>query len=134
MIEVLKNIKEILAQNLVRLREKRNWTQQKLADEATLSLRGVQQIEYKQRWPRPQQIKSLADAFGVDEYELFSPEGDRAPSIDEALTVLTRFVSERSSDNAQGHANVLAGIEALKAGRASVHPLPDASNKKKRLK
>jgi transcriptional regulator with XRE-family HTH domain len=54
-----------LAANVVRLRNRRGWSQQKAADAADIDLKHLQKVEYGSLNPTLRTLVSLAMAFGV---------------------------------------------------------------------
>lgn len=58
-------VKRHLAANLARLRARRGWSQQKVADEAGLDLKHVQKLEYGALNPSLLTLVRLAQAFDV---------------------------------------------------------------------
>lgn len=71
-ILLVKDIPDILAANLVRLRDQAKYTQAGLAKAAKLSTSAISHIEYKQRWPHIKQLRTIARVLGVDVQELFT--------------------------------------------------------------
>ena len=66
----MEKIREILAENLVRLRGK--MTQSELCDRANISLRYYSDIETsKKKWPQPDKLEALAAALGASPEDLF---------------------------------------------------------------
>ena len=65
------NVAENLANNLIRLRKERGWTQDMLAQFSELSQNAITAIESKKRWPGLTTVQKLAKAFGVSEEDLF---------------------------------------------------------------
>jgi len=57
------SLEQLLGKRIVQLREERKWTQEKLAAEADLNPRHLQQIEYGELWPRVATLRKLANAF-----------------------------------------------------------------------
>jgi transcriptional regulator with XRE-family HTH domain len=62
-----------LAANIRRLRERRGWTQEQLAEVAGLASRYVQTLESPKATPRALVLVAIADAFEVDIGTLFKP-------------------------------------------------------------
>lgn len=59
-----------IGDNLKRIRESRQMTQQELADKAELGLRNVVRLESDATEPQFKTVKRLAEALGVDPSEL----------------------------------------------------------------
>lgn len=64
------SLEELLGTRIRELREEREWTQEKLASEANLAPRHIQQIEHGERWPRVATLKKLAKAFKMAPEEI----------------------------------------------------------------
>lgn len=64
------SLEESLGRRIRQLREQRGWTQEKLADEAGLASRHIQQLEHGERWPRADTLRRLAEAFGIEAEEI----------------------------------------------------------------
>lgn len=59
------SLKDLLGKRIVQLRVEREWTQERLAAEAELAARYIQQLEHGQRWPREVTLEKLARAFQI---------------------------------------------------------------------
>ena len=91
-------MKNILAGNIRRLRKKKKMSQNALAERAEISFRGLQAIEYGITWPGIETITAIAHALDVSEVELFQDlEHLPAPTPEQAVTILSQFVREKSS-------------------------------------
>lgn len=73
-------ILETLSANIKKLRKERSWTQEKLAEEANLSVQAINFFEGKRRWPGEDSLSKLAAALGVEVYQLFVPQ-DKEPIV-----------------------------------------------------
>jgi transcriptional regulator with XRE-family HTH domain len=73
-------IEEVIATNVRRLRNARNWTQEALAEKAQLSSRYVGAIERANVSARVSIIGRIADAFGVEPAELLKRSKPKARS------------------------------------------------------
>ncbi|MBR1403071.1 MAG: helix-turn-helix transcriptional regulator [Treponema sp.] len=67
------SIRETLAQNIKRFRETRNMSQADLAFEAGISIPFLSDIERGNKWPSPETIGKIAEAFHIESYLLFLP-------------------------------------------------------------
>jgi transcriptional regulator with XRE-family HTH domain len=81
-------IDKLIASNVVKLRKSRGWTQEKLAEEAKMSVTGVQRLEAGERFPRPKSLESLARVFSVQPWELLV-DSDIQELAKEPLNTLT---------------------------------------------
>lgn len=82
------SLREILADNMRKIRRKHGMTQAKLAETAGVSTHFIAMIEISRKFPAPDTIDRIAAALGIEAYELFS-----APVSSEAdLTWLRQSV------------------------------------------
>ncbi|MDR3167900.1 MAG: helix-turn-helix transcriptional regulator [Treponema sp.] len=85
------NIREVLAVNLKKNRRKKGLTQEKLAEQADMSLQYLALLELARKFPSGEMLERLAAALDVEPHELFSVE----TSPEDALTLLRQdIVSE----------------------------------------
>ena len=70
-------ILEILSINIKNFRKEKSWTQEKLAEEAEMSVQAINFFEGKRRWPGEDSLSKIADALGVEVYQLFVPKGTK---------------------------------------------------------
>jgi transcriptional regulator with XRE-family HTH domain len=72
------SIRDILANNLKEHRKRCGFSQAKLAEEADTSTQYIAMIEISRKFPTPEMLDRLAEALGIETYELFvvkpSPE------------------------------------------------------------
>ena len=73
-------ILETLSTNIKNYRKGKAWTQEKLAEEADMSVQAVNFFEGKRRWPGEESLSKIASALQVEVYQLFIPQ-DRTPII-----------------------------------------------------
>jgi transcriptional regulator with XRE-family HTH domain len=66
------NLREILADNMRKIRRKSGMTQAKLAEKAGVSTHFIAMIEIARKFPAPDTLDRIAAALGVQTYELFS--------------------------------------------------------------
>jgi transcriptional regulator with XRE-family HTH domain len=67
-------LRNILSKNMKRYRHRKGWTQAKLAEEMGISTNYLSDIETKRGWISPLSLVNLANALGVEVFELFQPE------------------------------------------------------------
>ena len=67
-------LQETLAYNIKRYR-KGKFTQETLAEKANVSAQEINGIEGKRRFPRVDILVRIADALGIEVYQLFVPQG-----------------------------------------------------------
>ena len=70
---------ETLSQNIKYYR-KGKFTQETLAEKVGVSAHNINKIEGKRRFPRTENLIKIADALGVEVYQLFIPK-DKTPVI-----------------------------------------------------
>jgi len=71
-------IRFVLGKNLKKLRNRRNWSQMKLAEKANISMNFLSEIERGNKWPHPDTLQNLAAALNVEVFELFRSENNTA--------------------------------------------------------
>jgi transcriptional regulator with XRE-family HTH domain len=64
-------VQDTVRRNIVKLRQKKGWTQEKLAFEAEISKAGMCVIESGQRSPTVRTLEKIAEALGVAVLQLF---------------------------------------------------------------
>ena len=68
---------ETLSQN-IKFYRKGKFTQETLAEEIGVSAQNINNVEGKRRFPRTENLVKIADALGVEVYQLFIPH-DKTP-------------------------------------------------------
>jgi transcriptional regulator with XRE-family HTH domain len=68
------NLRNILSQNIKRYRQRKGWTQAKLAEEMGISTNYLSEIETKRGWISPLSLVNLSNALEVEVFQLFQPE------------------------------------------------------------
>jgi transcriptional regulator with XRE-family HTH domain len=86
------DVRNILSVNLKKLRGYREWSQMDLAEKASLSTNFVSDIERGLKWPHPETLQNLAAAFEVAVYELFKPEDEKGPEIEDFMNRFSKDV------------------------------------------
>lgn len=69
-----KSMRAILAENVLRLRKKRGWSQELLGKKSGTSQRTVSNIENESNDPGSEAVEAIAAAFGIPGYQLYIPE------------------------------------------------------------
>jgi transcriptional regulator with XRE-family HTH domain len=82
------DIKEILAVNLKENRRKKGVTQEKLSEQADMSLQDLAMLELARKFPSGEMLERLANALDIEPYQLFSVPA----TPEEALERLHRSV------------------------------------------
>ena len=68
------NLRNLLSLNIKRYRQRKGWTQAKLAEKMEISTNYLSDIESKRGWVSPLSLVKLANALEVEVFELFRPE------------------------------------------------------------
>jgi len=91
-------LRELLSVNIKRFRNRRGWSQAKLAEKLDISTNFLSDIETKKGWVSPLTLTKLAAAFDIEVYELFKPEnavsGDLKDVVNKLAKDLTIVITE----------------------------------------
>jgi len=91
-------IREILAQNMKKYRQKLGITQPELAERINISTNFVGMIEQKRKFPAPEMLDRIAIALEIETFELFttsaSPQTELKKLHKEILADLDRAIVE----------------------------------------
>jgi len=98
------NIREILANNLKEYRRKYSFSQDKLAELASISSQYLATVETCRKFPTPEVLDRLAEALGIETHELFtfssSPQNEleklRKEIIGEVVKTIKQSFAEES--------------------------------------
>ena len=74
-------LRVVLGSNLRKFRNRREWSQMELAERANISMNFYSEVERGLKWPYPETLQNLANALGVEVYELFRPESEIDPGM-----------------------------------------------------
>jgi transcriptional regulator with XRE-family HTH domain len=85
-------IRAALGQSIKRLRKEREWTQERAAEKADMSLRYYQELERGDAWPSEMMMENICDAFSVTSEQLF-----KIPGFDMAFKVLENALTDLHS-------------------------------------
>jgi len=86
-------LRDILSQNIKRFRQRKGWSQAKLAEKMEISTNYLSDIETKRGWVSPFSLSKLANALEVEVFELFKPK--EVVSSD-TLTVVNKCLDDFS--------------------------------------
>jgi transcriptional regulator with XRE-family HTH domain len=86
-------VRTIFGSNLRKLRGCREWSQMELAEKADISMNFLSEIERGNKWPSPENLQNLADALGVEVYELFRPENENDPGMGKFMERFSKDVT-----------------------------------------
>ena len=76
-------ILETLSTNIKFFRKDKGWTQEKLAEEAEMSVQAINFFEGKRRWPGEDSLSKIASALNIAVYQLFIPHDSKPVIIEE---------------------------------------------------
>ena len=68
------HLRNLLSQNIKKYRQRKGWSQEKLAEKMDISTNYLSDIERKRGWVSPFSLVKLANALEIEVYELFKPE------------------------------------------------------------
>ena len=88
------SLREILAANLKKHRKTLGFSQEKLAEMASVSWQTINSIECQRTWVSDKTLESLADALKIDTFQLLLPIEDiaqKAITSDEAVKKLLKI-------------------------------------------
>ena len=76
-------ILETLSTNIKIFRKDKGWTQEKLAEEAEMSVQAINFFEGKRRWPGEDSLSKIASALNIEVYQLLIPHDSKPVIIEE---------------------------------------------------
>ena len=99
-----KELQKTFSDNIKSARNRAGLSQVKLADKANLSVGYICDLESGRRWGTPDTFSKLADALGINPFELLMPSSVSSPSTKDsspediikmraALTALGEFIT-----------------------------------------
>jgi len=68
------DLRGVLSQNIKRFRQRKGWSQAKLAEKMDISTNYLSDIETKRGWISPFSLIKMANALEVEVFELFKPQ------------------------------------------------------------
>lgn len=84
-------LRSVLSQNIKRFRQRKGWTQAKLAEKMDISTNYLSDIETKRGWVSPFSLIKLAIALDIQVYELFKPEESSSADV---LSVVNKCIDD----------------------------------------
>ena len=91
-------LRQLLSVNIKRFRNRRGWSQAKLAEKLDISTNFLSDIETQKGWVSPLTLVKLAAALNIEVYELFKPEnaisGDFKDIVNKLAQDLTVVITE----------------------------------------
>jgi transcriptional regulator with XRE-family HTH domain len=106
--ESVKNLKEkdtqALADRIRALRDQMGWTQAELAEKSGLTDGAIKMLETARRWPQPKTVRLIADAFGVEPWQLFVtlPSSKKVGNASDATVGVENSATGARQDNHGG--------------------------------
>jgi len=89
-----KELRTILGKNIKVYRNRRNWSQADLAEQANISINFIGDMERGKKWPHPETLTKLADALEIRVFELFKEEENEI--YPETIMMMDHFVKDVS--------------------------------------
>ena len=83
-------LRELLSANIKRFRNRRGWSQAKLAEKLDISTNFLSDIETKKGWVSPLTLTKLAASLDIEVYELFKPENAVSGDLKDVVNKLTQ--------------------------------------------
>jgi len=74
--DIMRKIRDVLAENLRKNRHLRGLTQEQLAEKADVSSHYVAMVETCKTFPKPEMLERFAQTLGIEPYQLFAVEND----------------------------------------------------------
>jgi transcriptional regulator with XRE-family HTH domain len=88
------NLRDILASNLKKNRQKCGFSQAKLAEKAGISTQYIAMIELSRQFPTPDVLEKIAAALEIESYELFSVPPSPESSMERLHKDIIREIRE----------------------------------------
>jgi len=92
------DLRRLLSANVKRFRNRRGWSQARLAEKLDISTNFLSDIETQKGWVSPLTLVKLAAALNIEVYELFKPEnsisGDLRDVVNKLAHDLTIVLTE----------------------------------------
>jgi transcriptional regulator with XRE-family HTH domain len=88
-----KEVRDILAKNIKRLRNRLSLTQEDLAAKAGISVVFLSDVERSNKWPYLDTLVGIANALNIEAYELLKPEEALSPDTSAVLAKYTEEVA-----------------------------------------
>jgi transcriptional regulator with XRE-family HTH domain len=83
-------LRELLSVNIKRFRNRRGWSQAKLAEKLDISTNFLSDIETKKGWVSPLTLVKFAAALDIEVYELFKPENSISDDLKDIVNKLAQ--------------------------------------------
>jgi len=87
-----KALRTIFGKNVKIYRNRRSWSQADLAESADISINFLGDIERGKKWPHPDTLSKIAEALGINVFELFMEEA--ISILPEDRVFMNRFIKD----------------------------------------
>jgi transcriptional regulator with XRE-family HTH domain len=98
----MENIREVLANNIKKYRQKYGFSQDKLAELASISSQYLATVETCRKFPTPEVLDRLATALNIETHELFSyastPQKELEKLRQEIIEEVTKTIKQSFAD------------------------------------
>jgi len=74
--DIMRKIRDVLAENLKENRRIKGLTQEQLAEKANVSSHYVAMVETRKTFPKPEMLERFAKTLGIEPHQLFTVEND----------------------------------------------------------
>ena len=88
------SLRNLLSQNIKRYRQRKGWSQAKLAEKMDISTNYLSDIETKRGWVSAFSLVKLANALEIEVFELFKPEEETAADV---LSTVNSYLDDFST-------------------------------------
>jgi transcriptional regulator with XRE-family HTH domain len=83
-------LRRLLSANIKRFRNRRGWSQARLAEKLDISTNFLSDIETQKGWVSPLTLVKLATALDIEVYELFKPENAISGNLKDVVNKLAK--------------------------------------------
>ena len=94
-------LRDLFSLTIKRFRNRRSWSQAKLAEKLGMSTNFISDIETKKGWVSPLTLVKLAAALDVEVYELFKPENSISGDFKDVINKLTKDLTVVITDSVE---------------------------------
>lgn len=116
-----KELRAVLSKNIKILRDRRNWSQNVLAEKAELSTVYLSDIERGNKWPYIDKMIKIASALEIEVYDLLNPNIEKNTSKNPAI--YDRYAAEANSILSSEIETLKKNVnKSLKKLRSSYYP------------
>jgi len=87
-----KELQKVFTSNIREHRNRLNWSQVNLAKKSGVSINFISDIEAGKKWASPVTMIKLANAFGIETYELLKPQGIFPDNFNSIINKYTEII------------------------------------------